>query len=157
MIRVSYEFSDATLNRLIETVGYMKTKNASSTDPLTFVHEEASESEKGTRIVIGRDTVGQNCSLSVLMLLMEVCDKRVNLDLNLINWERLIQQHRKDRESLRKNPWTFGQGYRERSLLYHSIQYRQFFLTRALLESGAVADGAFADKSVTSISETKQI
>ena len=139
MLRVSFEFSDSTLHRLIECVGYMKIQEEGSVSSLEHVKARR---EGWTKVVITSEQIGQSCSLSMLMQLIEVSDKRVDLDVNSVRWKGLIEAHIRSRESKRENTWTFGTGFRERCLLYHAIQFKQFFLVRALLECGANPNGA---------------
>ena len=138
---MSFEFSESTLNRLIECVGYMKLRDEESLASVEHL-EQSSNSERGwTKIIIGAGQIGQTCTLSTMMQLIEVANKRVDLDVNLIDWESLISKHIHSREETRQNPWTFGIGSKERCVLYHAIKFRQYFLVRALLEAGVSPNG----------------
>ena len=148
IFRVSFEFSDATLNRLVECVGYMKRQEGKSSDPLNFINQPEIRRKGWTKIVIGRHQITQNCTLSVVMLLMEICEGRVDLDLNYLQWEDLIRRHIQARDARRLNPWTFGEAMKERGLLYHAIKHRQFFLVKALLENGCPANDTFHVNSI---------
>ena len=143
MVEVSFEFSDSTLNRLIECIGYMKTnRDEDSVTSVEHIEKPGERREGWTEIIIGREQIGQNCSLPLLMQLIEVSYKRVDLDVNYVDWGRLVHSHIQVRESKRQNPWTFGTGNKERCLLYHAIKFKQFFLVRALLEAGASPNGS---------------
>ena len=105
--------------------------------------EKPGERRKGwTEIIIGRQQIGQNCSLALMMQLIEVSQNRVDIDVNFVDWARLVERHIKLRESKRENPWSFGTGNKERCLLYHAIKFKQYFLVRALLEANASPDGS---------------
>ena len=142
LLRVSFEFNDSTLSRLIETIGYMKMKDDESVKLLEHIEKPDERRENWTKVIIGANQIGQTCTLSTMMLLVEVASRRVDLDVNNVNWGSLINDHINDREQKRINPWTFGVGSQERCLLYHAIKFQQYFLVRALLEAGANPDGA---------------
>ena len=141
-LRVSFEFSDSTLNRLIESIGYMKIQDGESVTSLEHIEKPDERREGWTEIVIGPAQIGATCSLKTMIQLIEVADKRVDLDVNYIDWAGLIDLHIRVREQKRQNPWTFGVGTEERCLLYHAIKFQQYFLVRALLEAGANPNGA---------------
>ena len=77
-LRVTFEFSDATLMRFIERIGYL----------------QKSEESMKTKITIRRRIV-DTCELSLVMLLMEVAEDRVDLDLCEVNWNVLIKANSK--------------------------------------------------------------
>ena len=137
LLEVSFQFSDATLNRLIETIGYMQIKDEESVTSIEHVEKPDERRDGWTEVVIGQMQIGQSCSLAVLMKLIEVSYKRIDLNVDLLEWSRLVEDHVHEREKKRLSPWTFGIGEKERSLLYHAIKFGQFFLVRALLEAGA--------------------
>ena len=115
----------------------MKTNDGDSMASLDHLHKSDQTERRWTKIIIGSGQIGQTCTLSTLMQLIEVANKRIDLDVNFIDWESLVNKHIQSREAKRENPWTFGTGSKERCVLYHAVKFRQYFLVRALLEAGA--------------------
>ena len=75
--------------------------------PLRQLDDEGYERRR-SRVKIGREEIGIGCTLPIVMQLCEVANRRIDLDLNSVDWQVLVEKHLIARAARRLNQWTFG-------------------------------------------------